>query len=378
MEKFLPSPQAYAFMFPPDAQQKMIDMIARQTFPTIAGLTPAVLFAILFSLVRFILQETMLSRTASYFLHIKYIPQKLEPVIENAFLDGKKYELSDVKQFCSKQDIRLNESFVSNYLFNRRKNNSCKKRERKFGEAVWRFIFYALFCVLGYFALRPCKEEGTRCVPELAIWVRDTSHHWKNWPLHPMSTMLSFYYQIELGCYIHQLFWTEVKRSDAMEMILHHLATIALVVTSYLTNFTRVGASILLLHDVADVFLESAKFINYISLANKGQAWLRSLCDGLFVCFASTFFVTRLYFFPRYIIGSVLFEAPEEFGTKWTGYWVFTGLLVTLQCLHIFWFYLIAKMIFKLVATNHVDKDERSDSEEEDEGENPKETKKSH
>lgn len=47
---------------------------------------------------------------------------------------------------------------------------------------------------------------------------------------------------------------------------------------------------------------------------------------------------------------------------------MFIGLLVALQCLHIFWFYLILKMIFRLMSGN-MSKDERSDDEEELESE---------
>ena len=82
-----------------------------------------------------------------------------------------------------------------------------------------------------------------------------------------MITHVLQYYQIELGCYIHQLLWTEASRSDALEMVLHHLITICLLVLSYLTNFTRVGASILFIHDLADIFLETAKVLNYTSQA---------------------------------------------------------------------------------------------------------------
>jgi ceramide synthetase len=42
-------------------------------------------------------------------------------------------------------------------------------------------------------------------------------------------------------------------------MILHHLTTTLLLVFSFVSNHTRVGSSILLLHDSSDVFLESAK-----------------------------------------------------------------------------------------------------------------------
>lgn len=183
-----------------------------------------------------------------------------------------------------------------------------------------------------------------------------------------MSLPLEFYYQVELGCYLHQLFWTEVSRSDAVEMILHHVTTILLIILSYLTNFTRVGAVILLLHDSADVFLESAKIFNYTSKA-KGNGWAKHICDLLFVLFSCTFFITRLVIYPKFIISSVVFEAPTYFGTEWVGFWVFAGLLITLQALHIFWFYLIARMVYRLITTG-IEKDERSDDESDIEEDN--------
>ena len=55
-----------------------------------------------------------------------------------------------------------------------------------------------------------------------------------------------------------------MARSDAFEMILHHLVTISLILLSYLTRFSRIGSSILLVHDFADIFLEIGKCFNYI------------------------------------------------------------------------------------------------------------------
>ena len=228
----------------------------------------------------------------------------------------------------------------------------------KFSEATWRLIFYAYFVFVGYTAL---------FTPSTAQWIQDTNHHWLGWPYHPMSKLLEFYYQIELGCYMHQLLWTEVSRSDSIEMLLHHFTTIALMITSYLTNFTRVGASILLLHDSADCFLEGAKIFNYINKGAKGPWSLtisKLLCDSLFVCFAVTFFVTRLILYPRYILWSVYAEASVVFGTQWLGYKAFLGMLSVLQCLHVFWFYLISKMVVGLILTAGVEKDVRSDDDE--------------
>ena len=149
-------------------------------------------------------------------------------------------------------------------------------------------------------------------------------------------------------------------------MILHHLTTILLIIFSYLTNYTRVGASILLLHDSADIFLESAKLFTYMSKTKSFYSVIaKSLMDILFACFAIIFFVTRLVLYPRYILYSVIVEAPTFFDTNWIGYYVFASLLMILQLLHIFWFSTIATMIYKLL-TSGIEKDERSDDDDED------------
>lgn len=80
--------------------------------------------------------------------------------------------------------------------------------------------------------------------------------------------------------------------------------------------------------------------------------------------FAITFAITRLYIYPRYVLYEVIFESPKTFGSDWIGYWAFAVLLSILQVLHIFWYSLIAKMIYKLVTTG-IEKDERSDDEDE-------------
>ena len=247
--------------------------------------------------------------------------------------------------------IRYTESRVHEYLWNVRHNSSAEMKIVKFVEAFWRFLFYSYFCFVGYRIL---------FIPVAASWVLDTKEHWQDWPLQEAVPLIMFYYKIELGAYIHQIMWTEVSRSDSVEMMVHHVATILLLLGSYLTNFTRIGASILLLHDCTDVLLESAKIFNYISKA-KGGKWACTVCDTLFALFAVSFAVTRLILYPRYLLYSLLYEAPAILGI-WPGYPVFAVLLLVLQGLHIFWFYLILRMIPSLLSTG-IQKDERSDDE---------------
>jgi hypothetical protein len=238
----------------------------------------------------------------------------------------------------------------------RRKYCGVRQKYVKFVEALWRAIFYTAFTVIGTLALFS---------PSTAIWLSESIHYWKDWPHHNMTSWILFYYHVELGCYIHQLMWTEVTRSDAGEMIMHHVVTILLLVTSYLTNFFRVGCTILWLHDLADVFLETAKVFNYSSKPLH-RRWMKStLVDGTFAMFAITFFVTRLVVYPGKVLYSMFIEGKAAFGTKWGGAFFFSSMLCSLQALHVFWFYLIARMIYKL-AIGQMEDDERSDVDEDD------------
>lgn len=232
----------------------------------------------------------------------------------------------------------------------RRRSKVHQKKFSKFVEAGWRFIFYSVFTIMGYFTL---------FVPQPVPWVLDSREHWANWPFQEIYPMIKIYYIVELGAYIHQLAWTEINRSDSLEMITHHVLTIILLLSSHMVNFVRIGVTVLCIHDVSDVLLELAKCFNYISKV-KGQEWAKIACDVLFALFAISFFILRLVIYPYWIFYCSYVYADERFGKNWVGFWVYFWLLLALQALHIFWFYLIARMIYRLLTTG-IEKDERSD-----------------
>jgi ceramide synthetase len=358
------------------------------SFPTIGEiLYPAVAVATVFGLLRTILTVTVFAPFARFSMKLEEGKEVYDEKINRLLLKnktpagwcgskkskklkGKKAvnmgpSEEEVLAFCKEQKYTV--KFVNDYLWERRRNEATQMKITKFVEALWRFIFYSIFCVMGIY--------GLFYNPNTVKWISngDTYNHWKGWPFiedaEQLSPFLRIYYIIELGCYLHQLYWTEVTRSDAVEMIIHHLATIMLIGFSWLANFTRIGTSILLVHDLADIFLESGKCVSYASKA-KGQKWLSGVCDTLFAVFAVTFGVTRLYFYPKYLVSSLLFESTITFDatgdTPWAGYYIFGGLLVTLQVLHIFWFYLIMRMVYQLFTTG-IDGDVRSDDEDEPE-----------
>jgi len=284
-------------------------------------------------------------------------------------IDPKRPTPSEITAFCAANET-YNESEVQKYLWRKRRFVATEMKVTKFVEAIWRFCFYAVFCIWGI--------KGLFYNPDTVVWIQDTAQNWKGWPFtgvdQQLPQFLKQYYQMALGCYIHQLMWTEVGRKDSTEMIIHHVSTIYLIMWSWCSNLTRIGCTILVVHDVADVFLESAKCVNYASLS-KGRKWLSSICDSLFAVFAVTFAVSRLYYFPRHCVNSLFAEAPAAFENKyWIGYYIFLALLATLQVLHIFWFAMILKMVYGLLQKGEVEGDVRSDNEDEDESWTPDST----
>jgi ceramide synthetase len=130
------------------------------------------------------------------------------------------------------------------------------------------------------------------------------------------------------GFYIYSifalLFW-ETRRKDFGVMMSHHVATIVLIVMSYICRYviecncllymyyntqdgrslmilllpnrlSRPGSVILAIHDATDIFLEVGKMAKYSSCE-----WLAVLA---FVLFAASWVLLRLIFFPFWILRS--------------------------------------------------------------------------
>uniref|UniRef100_A0A672R4E3 Ceramide synthase 2-like n=1 Tax=Sinocyclocheilus grahami TaxID=75366 RepID=A0A672R4E3_SINGR len=197
-------------------------------------------------------------------------------------------------------------------------------------------------------------------------WFWDQRECWRGFPQQPVQDAHYWYYMLELGFYWSLLLCVsvDVKRKDFKEQIVHHFATIFLLSFSYCSNYIRIGTLVMLVHDSSDFLLESAKMLNY-------AGWKKT-CDSLFVIFAAVFLVTRLLVFPSKIIYTTLVLSMEVF-EPFIGYYFFNALLLVLQVLHIYWAYLILRMIYKFLFLGKLDKDERSDVESEAEEEEDEE-----
>ncbi|WOK94120.1 ASC1-like protein 1 [Canna indica] len=239
-----------------------------------------------------------------------------------------------------------------------------RRKISKFKESAWKFVYF--------FSAEVLSLTVTYNEP----WFTSTRYFWVGpgdqvWPDQKIKLKLKAVYMYAAGFYTYSIFalmFWETRRSDFGVSMSHHVATVILIVLSYIFRFARVGSVVLALHDASDVFLEVGKMSKY-----SGADWL---ANSSFLLFVASWVLCRLTYFPFWILRSTSYEVLltlDKEKHKFEGpiyYYVFNTLLFSLLVLHIYWWVLIYRMLVKQIqARGHVGDDVRSDSESEEEHE---------
>ncbi|DBB03589.1 hypothetical protein WJX82_004993 [Trebouxia sp. C0006] len=212
---------------------------------------------------------------------------------------------------------------------------------KKFKESLFKFSVYLTFTI---WAITVSYKEK---------FLTDSRHFWLGCTKlpcdFPISQGLQLLYCAEMGYYLQGIpsliFW-ELRRKDFWEQIAHHIVTLFLIVYSYQVNFMKVGCMVFLVHDINDIFMEAAKLARY--------AGHQTLCTVLFVTFMLSWFASRIYYLPVYIIRSTLTEPITLVADVYNvdpapHYAIFNGLLFFLFGLHCYWSFLILRIAIKQV-----------------------------
>jgi len=219
----------------------------------------------------------------------------------------------------------------------------------KFTESLWKATVYTTFAGLAVWVLH---DE---------VYWYDTRHFWTGCGdlpcLLPKAEDHRLLYSVELGFYIFSipyLLFFESKRKDFLVMLLHHACTSLLILLSFALNFMRVGLAIMFLHDVCDIFLETAKVWNYTT---KHTGRPDTAAGVMFGVFTVVWVLMRCVYFPFWCIWSVLFESldvmvedRERVPRHIIIIYGFSVLLIGLQLMHIYWTYLISIIAFRKLA----------------------------
>ncbi|XP_047341395.1 ASC1-like protein [Impatiens glandulifera] len=240
-----------------------------------------------------------------------------------------------------------------------------RKKIRKFKESAWKCIYFLSAELL---AIAVTYDEP---------WFTKTRNFWVGpgdqvWPDQKIKFKLKGVYMYAAGFYTYSIFaliFWETRRSDFGVSMGHHVATVILIVLSYILRFARAGSIVLAVHDASDIFLEIGKMSKY-----SGAETLASIA---FVFFVLSWILLRLIYYPFWILWSTSYEVIQNIDRskhKLDGpiyYYVFNSLLFCLLVLHVYWWVLIYRMLVKQIrGRGKLSEDVRSDSEgEEDEHE---------
>jgi ceramide synthetase len=140
-----------------------------------------------------------------------------------------------------------------------------------------------------------------------------------------------------------------------LPVVYHLLCTGCLCTALYFSwyaNFTRPGVLVMLIHDISDIFLETAKLANY--------AEQESLSLNLFIVFAVSWVILRVFIYPYVIVHRILVDPVKYIALPYNinpqpHYSAFGTMFLVLWFLHLYWTYLIFKVIEKQLRTGKAD-----------------------
>lgn len=218
----------------------------------------------------------------------------------------------------------------------------------KWKESCWKAVAFSTFAILAFFA---CKALNVTAYTNAELFFEGCSQL----PCEaPTPFLVRILYMVEMGFYIQAIpvlvFW-EVRRKDFLENMAHHWVTLALIVYSHYLGLTKTGAVVFLLHDVNDIFMECAKMARYTGVP--------LVPDVFFVIFMLSWIATRCIAYPLVVIRATLIDCrPIAFArgiVLYPHYHIFNVFLITLLGLHIYWSYLIYRIVKKVVMGNGLD-----------------------
>jgi ceramide synthetase len=168
-----------------------------------------------------------------------------------------------------------------------------------------------------------------------------------------------------MTCFSHRFNSDAHAHKDYVMMYVHHLATIALVAMSYWSGLTRIGLIILFIHDCSDIGIDLLKLSNYLSIDGPRNFFL---VEVSYACAIVMWIYFRLWYFPVYIIyygvvGALGYIGPSVHGhvpaiETISGPYrdqimivVACGvfLLTLLFCMHVFWFFLLIRILVRMI-----------------------------
>ncbi|XP_060272173.1 ceramide synthase 1 isoform X2 [Ovis aries] len=159
-------------------------------------------------------------------------------------------------------------------------------------------------------------------------------------------------YLLQGSFYGHSIYATlylDAWRKDSVVMLVHHVVTLVLIVSSYAFRYHKVGILVLFLHDISDVQLEFTKLNVYFKSRGGAHQRLHALAADLgCLSFCLSWFWFRLYWFPLKVLYATSYCSLRSVPDI-PFYFFFNVLLLLLTLMNLYWFLYIVAFAAKVL-----------------------------
>lgn len=223
-----------------------------------------------------------------------------------------------------------------------RQNETEEMRVHRLGEYLYKMIYDSCaWMTLIYLS------NGTPFSPPELGGKFEVVSSVKAWP-YEINTPIRMYYMIALGHYFERFSYEVFKNRSSpsfFTMFFHHLVTILMIFLSYVTGHQRYGVTVLLTHDLNDVFLNLSRFLR--------ESVFPQFASFFFLMLAGTWLYSRIYLFAKYVLFGLYFNAvnlqPLIHRFIFLHYF-YVPALVSLFVLNLFWLFQIVRIfLFRFV-----------------------------
>ncbi|XP_036353971.2 ceramide synthase 1 [Ochotona princeps] len=222
----------------------------------------------------------------------------------------------------------------------------CRLQPRdaaKMPESAWKFLFYLASWSYNTYLLFGTEYRFFHDPPSVF-------HGWT--PGMAVPRDIAVIYLLQSSFYGHSVYATlymDAWRKDSLVMLLHHVVTLLLLVSSYAFRYHNVGILVLFLHDISDVQFEFTKLNIYFK--SRGGCYHRLhtvLALVGCVSFSVGWFWFRLYWFPLKVLYATAHCSLRAVpGIPF--YFFFNGLLLLLTLMNLYWFLYILAFAAKVL-----------------------------
>jgi len=233
---------------------------------------------------------------------------------------------------------------------------------KKLPESVFQLIIYSGLWIL---------ESKIVLDNDFLVNPSKTFRNWSEKREEPMPTDAYWLYITVIGFYIQALvccILVDERRKDTHVMILHHIATLFLVVFSFGMRFWAIGCLVLFCHDICDIFLDISKLFLYFQnriVCSKPTWYICEIAKSIsFALFVLSWVWFRFNLYPRKAVYGAAYHSMVQIDGGPPVYPFYSFLLMSIQVMHIYWFWFIFKLLLKILTGEKL-RDTRENEEEE-------------